>query len=224
MYHRRWYQSLCHFFSLKKSKSPEYLFTRIPQKRQLAYNLRNLSAYEQPTARTICYSKTCLHNTLFEWNLLDKEIQNCTSLTQFKRELLSITRPLKSSAFRLFDIPCIKLLTRFLLHLSDLNEHRLRHVFDCITPVCLCGLANEDSEHLSALSTVSCLNLFDQISDIPGIDLTYFDESSLCNLLYGNPPCIEIHNSIIIESTITYINATGKLNVRLTGLEKAVAS
>ena len=29
-------------------------------------------------------------------------------------------------------------------------------------------------------------------------------------LLYGNPSCTEIHKSIIIESTITYINATGR--------------
>ena len=111
----------------------------------------------------------------------------------------------------------IKLLTRLRLHFSDLNEHCFRHAFDCITPVCICGLANEDTEHFF----LHCrkyhalhLNLFDQISDIPGIDLTYFDESSLCNLLlYGNPSCTEIHNSIIIEPTITYIIATGRFNV-----------
>ena len=100
------------------------------------------------------------------------------------------------------------------MHFSALNEHRFRHAFDCITPVCICGLANEDNEHFflhCPLYHGPRVDLFDQISDIPGIDLTYFDESSLCNLLlYGNPSCTEIHNSIIIESTITYINATGR--------------
>ena len=93
-------------------------------------------------------------------------------------------------------------------------QFSIRHAFDCITPVCICGSAKEDNEHFF----LHCpqyhglrVDLFDQISDIPGIDLTYFDESSLCNLLlYGNPSCTEIHNSIIIESTITYINATGR--------------
>ena len=100
-------------------------------------------------------------------------------------------RPVKNSSFRVFDIPGIKLLTRLRVHCSDLNEHRFRHAFDCITPVCIRGLANEDNEHFF----LHCpqyhalrLNLFDQISDIPGIDLTYFDESLLCDLLlYGNP-------------------------------------
>ena len=31
LYHRRWYRRLCHFFSLNKSKSLEYLFIEIPQ-------------------------------------------------------------------------------------------------------------------------------------------------------------------------------------------------
>ena len=113
------------------------------------------------------------------------------------------------------------------LHFSDLNEHRFRHAFDCITPACICGLANEDNEHFfmhrpqyHALH----LNLFDQISDIPGIDLTYFHESSLCKLLYGNPSCTELHNSIIIESTVTYIIAKGRFIVRWMELGTAAVS
>ena len=123
------------------------LFIEIPQERQFAYNLRNPSAYEQPRARTVRHSNTYFHNTLFEWNLLDKKIQNCTSIAKFKKELLSIIRMVKNSALRVFDITGIKVLTKPRLHFSDLNEHRLRRAFDCITPVCICGLANEDCEH-----------------------------------------------------------------------------
>ena len=120
-------------------------------------------------------TQTPIFLTLFKWNLLDKEIQNCTSIAKFKKELLSIIRPVKNSTFRVFDITGIKLLTRLRLHFSALNEHRFRHEFDCITLVCICGLANEDNEHFF----LHCpqyhglrLDLFDQISDIPGIDLT----------------------------------------------------
>ena len=70
-----------------------------------------------------------------EWNLIDKEIQNCTSIAKFKKELLSIIRPVKNSTFRVFDITGIKLLTRLRLHFSALNEHRFRHAFDCISSV-----------------------------------------------------------------------------------------
>ena len=69
------------------------------------------------------------------------------SLYTIDTELLSIIRPVKNSTFRVFDITGIKLLTRLRLHFGDLNENRFRHAFDCITPVCICGLANEDNEH-----------------------------------------------------------------------------
>ena len=124
LHYRRRYRRLCHFSYLNKHKSQDYLFIEIPQERQLAYNLRNPSAHEQPRARTIRYSNTYFHNTLFEWNLLDKEIQNCTSMAQFKKELLSIIQLVKNSAFRVFDITGITQLTRLRLHFSDLNEHR----------------------------------------------------------------------------------------------------
>ena len=80
LYHRRWYRRLTHFFCLRRSKSPEHLFNEIPQERQLTYNLRNPSAYEQPAARTVRFSNTYFRNTLFEWNSLDSEIQNATTL------------------------------------------------------------------------------------------------------------------------------------------------
>ena len=63
LYHRRWYRRLAHFFCLRRSKSPEYLFNEIPQERQLAYNLRNSSAYEQPAARTVRFSNAYFRNT-----------------------------------------------------------------------------------------------------------------------------------------------------------------
>ena len=217
MNHRRWYRRLCNFFSLNKFKSPEYLFIEIPQERQLACNSRNSSAYEQPRARTVRYSNTYFHNTPIKWNLLDKEILNCTSIAQFKTSWFQSFDRSRNSTFRVFDIKGIKLLTRLSLHFSDLNEHCFRHAFDCITPVCICGLANEHNEHFFQYCPqyhALRLNLLDQISDIPGIDVTYFNESSFCNLLlYGNPSCTEIHNSIIIESTIIYITATERFNV-----------
>ena len=41
LYHCRWYRIFCHFYSLRKSKAPDYLYSEIPQQRNLVYNLRN---------------------------------------------------------------------------------------------------------------------------------------------------------------------------------------
>ena len=47
LYQRRWYRRLCHFFNVKKSQSPHYLFAEIPDERELTYNLRATRAYNQ---------------------------------------------------------------------------------------------------------------------------------------------------------------------------------
>ena len=85
LYHRRWHRRLTHFFCLRRSKSPEYLFNEIPQGRKLTYSLRNSSAYEQTAARTVRFSNTYFRNTMFEWNSLDSEIKNATTIAQSKK-------------------------------------------------------------------------------------------------------------------------------------------
>ena len=65
LHHRRWYRRLTHFFCLRRSKSPENLFSEIPQDRQLTYNLRNPSACEQPAAeryRMLLHSRNLKRN------------------------------------------------------------------------------------------------------------------------------------------------------------------
>ena len=216
LYHRRWYRRLTHFFSLKKSESPEYLFNEIPKERQLRYDLRNPNIYEQPVARTTRFANTYFQNALFEWNLLDSEIQNSASISQFKAKLLSIIRPVKNPIYRISDILGVRLLTRLRVQFSALNEHRFRHAFDCLTPICICGLSKESNEHF----LLHCpqhhayrMDLFGQLSEIPGIGFASLDDESRCNiLLYGSPNCTIMENTIILESTITFIQGTGRFN------------
>ena len=216
LYHRRWYRRLTHFFSLKKSESPEYLFNEIPKERQLRYDLRNPNIYEQPVARTTRFANTYFQNTLFEWSLLDSEIQNSASISQFKAKLLSIIRPVKNPIYRISDILGVRLLTRLRVQFSALNEHRFRHAFDCLTPICICGLSKESNEHF----LLHCpqhhayrMDLFGQLSEIPGIGFASLDDESRCNiLLYGSPNCTIMENTIILESTITFIQGTGRFN------------
>ena len=186
LYHRRWYRRLTHFFSLKKSESPEYLFNEIPKERQLRYDLRNPNIYEQPVARTTRFANTYFQNALFEWNLLDSEIQNSASISQFKAKLLSIIRPVKNPIYRISDILGVRLLTRLRVQFSALNEHRFRHAFDCLTPICICGLSKESNEHF----LLHCpqhhayrMDLFGQLSEIPGIGFASLDDESRCNIL-----------------------------------------
>ena len=134
LYNRRWCRRLCHFFSLTTSKSPDYLFSEIPEQRSVDYNLRNPRFYEQNVGRTVRFSSAYFHNTICEWNLLDKSVQDSPSLAVFKRKLLH-------------GILDIKLLTRLRVNFSPLNEHRFGHNFECLSPICICGTGKEDNQH-----------------------------------------------------------------------------
>ena len=57
LYQRRWYRRMCHFFSLKKTRAPAYLFDEIPVERNVSYSLRCQREY-QPAGRTARFAST----------------------------------------------------------------------------------------------------------------------------------------------------------------------
>ena len=212
LYDRRWYCRLCHLFSLIKYKSPEYLYSELPQARQMQYNLRNLTSFEQPVSRTARFASTYFHNAIFEWNLLDDGTRNSKSLFQFKHKLLEIVRPQGNSTYNICDISGVKLLTKLRVHFSALNEHRFKHAFDCLSPVCFCGKDNENNEHFllhCPLYDVLRRDLFDQLSDVPGLDvasISNLDDDTLYHrLLFGDPSLGTIENRVILEAKILFI-------------------
>ena len=146
---RRWCRRLCHFFSITTSKSPDYLFNEIPERRSIDYNLRNLRCYEQNVGRTMGFSSSYFI-TQYEWNLLEKSVQDSPSLAVFKSKLLRIIRPEKNPVYNIYDILGIKLPTRLRVNFSPLNEHRFRRNFDSLSPICICSTGKED------MSITSC--------------------------------------------------------------------
>ena len=93
------------------------------------------------------FSSSYFHNTICEWNLLEKSVQDSPSLAVFKSKLLRIIRPEKNPVYNIYDILGIKLLTRLRVNFNPPNEHRFRHNFDCLSPICICGTGKEDNEH-----------------------------------------------------------------------------
>ncbi len=71
LYHRRWYRRLCHFFTLKTTQNPEYLYSQIPSQRHINYNLRNSSAYQERGSRTDRFLNTYFSNVIEELNQLN---------------------------------------------------------------------------------------------------------------------------------------------------------
>ena len=108
LYDRR----LCHFFTLKTTQHPEYLFSHISPERKITYNLRNSGAYPEKGSRTVRFSNTYFQNVITEWNLLNSDVRNSESLAAFKRKLISTVRPLKNSIYCVYDIVGVRCLSQ----------------------------------------------------------------------------------------------------------------
>ena len=210
LYHRRWYKRLCHFYKLRNTQSPGYLFQHVPSERVVNYNLRNPFVLKQSVERTSRYSHT--YFCIKEWNLLDINVRNSPTLSQFKHNLIQIIRPPKRSTFGIHDVEGLKLLTRLRVKFSDLREHRFRHNFRCNSPNCLCGKGIEDNEHflLHCRRYGSPRRAFlNRVSSSVDFDIKTFCSSDLCNLLLYGDSRLNLHiNRIILESTLHFINQT----------------
>ena len=87
LHHGRWYRRLCHFYKLRNTHSPGYLFQHIPSECVVNYNLRNPYVLKQSAERTSRYSHTCFQNCIKKWKLLDIYVRNSPTLSQFKHTL-----------------------------------------------------------------------------------------------------------------------------------------
>ena len=113
--------------------------------------------------------------------------------------------------YNITDIEGVRLLTKLRLKFSVLNEHKFRHNYYSLTPFCVCGTDKEDNEHFLLhypLFDSMRLDLFDQLSEIPVLNVN-LDYKSLCDLLlFGDSHYNVIINRIILEATILFIKNT----------------
>ena len=135
------------FLQFKQSRLPLYLYYLIPPERELNYGLRRANTFDQPIERTNRYSNTYFQNCPKEWNRLDISVQSSPTISEFKKRLIQIVKPVKRSIFNFHDLYGVKLLARLRVEFSDLRSHRYNHNFHCSEPSCSCQTGVEDNEH-----------------------------------------------------------------------------
>ena len=69
-------------------------------------------------------------------NVLNIEIKNSTSLSQFKNQLLKMIRLEGNPVYNISDIAGVRLLNKLRLKFNELNELKFRHNLDSLTPFC----------------------------------------------------------------------------------------
>ena len=205
LHDRRWFRRLCHFFKLRKSQHLGYLYEVIPDVREVPYSLRHVNEYDPIILKTVRLSHTYFHNVLVEWNALDNDIRESNTLGEFKGKLLAKIRPIRG----------VRSLTKLRVKFSPLNEHKFRHNFESLSPICACNSGIEDNEHFLLHCPIYDQmrnGLLYQLSRIPGFELGNLSSGAFCELLlFGNPRFNDIANKLILEATISLILSTRRV-------------
>ena len=91
---RRWLRKLCLFYKTFHKKSPSYLFQLIPPNNNV-YATRSSQSNKISSFKTRhnFFKDSFFPAVISEWNSLDINIQNSSSINVFKKELLRFIRP-----------------------------------------------------------------------------------------------------------------------------------
>ena len=116
---RRWLRKLCLFYKIFHEKSPVYLFQLIPPNNNV-YATRSSQSNKISSfkSRHIFFKDSFFPAVIFEWNSVDVNIRNSSSINVFKKELLKFIRPVPNSTYIINDSKGLTLLRRLRLGLS----------------------------------------------------------------------------------------------------------
>ena len=124
--HCRLYRKLSNFYKFYKNEFPQYLFKLIPV-RCSEYSNRTMQNISFFKTRHNIFKKMFFLSAIIQWNNLDLNIRNQTSLNIFKNSILKFIRPSASNVFNNHNSKAINFITRLMLVLSHLPERKFKH-------------------------------------------------------------------------------------------------
>ena len=212
---RRWFHRMTVFYKISNGLTP-YLADHIPRKKENSFNLRTKRTIVTPPVRTARFSNSFFPYCINQWHNLDDNIKCLSTLQLFKKHLITYIRPPVNSLFEIQDKIGIKLLTKIRVEFSDLRDHRFAHNFNCSSPVCRCGLEDENTVHYflcCPLYSRQRIALLDNVSNIVGTDINVLPNEHLMHvLLYGSNVYNKMCNKLIIHETIMYIKKSERFD------------
>ena len=148
-----------------------------------------------------------------------QNIQNIDSYNEFKNKILPFINTKSNSVFSVPDVYGVKLLSRWRLSFSHLNEHKVRHGFkDGTNCMHHCGLATETTLHFllqcQQYQTIR-LELLNSIYNLDPNIRKLSNDKLLHLLLYrSNLHSFEI-NREVIKLTIKFLNLSKRFEIPL---------
>ena len=118
-------QRLILYYKIANNLTPDYLKALLPKQinTNVQYNLRNSRQLRIPLAKTTKYSISFILQTSRDWNDLDEQIRESSSVEIFKANLNISTKVNPNKLFSSFATTENKHLTRIRLGLSPLKQH-----------------------------------------------------------------------------------------------------
>ena len=180
--HRRWYRRLFQFYKIVNNSCPEYLRTHFPECRGNPFNLRKPEIFSEVRAKTNGYSNSFYPYCIKAWNNLDPAIRCLPTISQCKKAVVQLIRPIKKHLFGINDIAGARLLTRLRVDFSDLRLHKFDHRFNSGSPTCTCGRGLESVEHFFLHCQFFADQrrvLIDSVSEVIGNEVQVYPEQHL---------------------------------------------
>lgn len=202
LHDRRTFRRFALFHKIKIGLTPSYL----------AEYIRPI-----PERRTLRYERSFFPFCQLGWEILDDNLRNAGTVMEFKRLFIENIRPPKKDYFQVDDRYGLKRLTQLRVGFSDLRKHRFDHNFNCPSPVCKCGIEEEDNEHYFLhchFFSDHRQTLLRSLSDIVKNDISVLPSPHLCDLiLYGSKAYNEVSNMLILQSSIYFLKTTKRFDV-----------
>lgn len=209
---RRKNSKLIHFYKILNNETPSYLNAILDRynQHQTEYTLRNQNL-RYPVPRTTSFKNSFFPSTIDAWNNLDDNLNNATSLYDFKKVLKQ--RILKPPVY--FEYGKRKeniLLCQLRNFKSQLNLDLYNdHLSD--SPSCSCGAPRESTNHY----LLECPNYKEQrqeLIDILQLYPTIYETITISSgdLLQGNSNLNKDNNCILLDSVMNYINKSNRFN------------
>ena len=106
----------------------------------MLYRSKHCNKIPSINAKRDFFKNTFFHSAIIEWDTLDCKIKKAESSEPFKKIIPSFIRPSRNSTFNCHNPKGIKLLSRLMLGLSLLREHKIKHRFrDSFNSFFSCG-------------------------------------------------------------------------------------
>ena len=115
LHDRRWFRKLCFYYKIRHNMYPLYLIELLPVMKIHHHIPPTNRPPTVPNFRTELFKSTFFPSCSFNWNQLDTNIQNSSSLIIFKRALIIFIRPKPAGVYKIHHPKGLKLLTRLRL-------------------------------------------------------------------------------------------------------------